>query len=250
MTLPSPAIACTLGTDDFKDRVAGIAALNARHLLRKRREDLVLVLTYDLAARSEVAELMAREQTCCAFLKFDMRETDAAVELSVRVPEAARQAADALLEPFLGGLSSTPSPQCGGSCSAPPLGMALEPISDPASGWVESGGKVGVTAATLATVALACGICCVVPIALPGVALGGLGAMLAWVGNAYAAVTAIASLLVVAAWIWVYRDATRRNARPAAATLWLMGLASVVLVAALAWPRLEPAVANLLVAGK
>ena len=84
------------------------------------------------------------------------------------------------------------------------------------------------------------------PIALPGVALGGFGAALAWLGGAHAAVTTIAAVLVLLGWIWVYRDATRRKARPAVRTLWLMGIASMVLVAAIVWPRLEPAVTTLL----
>lgn len=250
MTQPNPVIACTLGTGDLKDRVAWITALNKRHLLGQRREGLALVLTYDLSSSDEVAELVAREQACCAFLTFAMRETEVVVEPSIQVPEAARATADDLLAPFLGRESSTPSCQCGGSCSAPPVGIVLDAIPGPASRQAEGIGKARAAAATVAAVALACGACCVASIALPSVALGSLGATLAWAGNAYAAVTAIASLLVVAGWLWVYRDATRGKARPAAAMLWLMGLASTALVAALAWPRVEPAVASLLTAGR
>ena len=113
-------------------------------------------------------------------------------------------------------------------------------------GVLKSGKGAGSTAAAVATVALACGACCVVPIAVPGIALGGFGAALAWLGSAHAAVTLIAAVIVLFGWIWVFRDANRRKARPATPTLWLMGAASLVLVAAMAWPRLEPIVANLI----
>lgn len=236
MTLSPPAIACSLEGGDFKERIAWITALNQRHLLWMQREDLSLVLTYDLSSRGEVAELMAREQACCAFLAFAMRETDATVELSIRVPEEAREATNALLAPFLGGASPNPSSKSCGSCPSSAADMDSEAARDPASEQGQTGRKFGGTTSAMAAVALACGVCCVVPIALPGVALGSFGAALAWLGSAHAAVSTIAAVLVLAAWIWVYRDATRRKARPAPATLWLMGVASLVLVAVLAWP--------------
>lgn len=47
-----------LGEDGaVRPRVAWITALNERHLLRMRREDLSLVLTYDTSSREGVAEL-------------------------------------------------------------------------------------------------------------------------------------------------------------------------------------------------
>ena len=110
----------------------------------------------------------------------------------------------------------------------------------------KSGKGAGTTAAAVATIALACGACCVVPIAFPGVALGGVGAALAWLGSAHAAATVVAAVVVLFGWIWVFGDANRRKARPATPTLWLMGAATLVLVAAMAWPRLEPIVANLI----
>lgn len=246
MTVSTPAIACTLEGGEFKDRAAWITALNERHLLRMQRADLALELTYDPSSRDQVADLMAREQACCAFLTFALRETDTTVELSIRVPEEAREMTDALLAPFLGGARSNPSPKaCGGYASAT-TNIVPEAAQGPPTEQESSGKKLGATAAAMATVALACGVCCVVPIALPGVALGGFGAVLAWLGGADAAVTTIAAVLVLLGWIWVYRDATRRKARPAAPTLWLMGVASMVLAAAMAWPRLEPAVTTLL----
>src|SRR6187431_1991584 len=106
MTPSTPAVACSLEAGEFKDRIAWIAALNARHLVRSHRDDLLVVLTYDLAAREKVADLKAREQACCAFLSFSLHETDTGVELKIGVPEEARDATDVLLAPFLGDVSS------------------------------------------------------------------------------------------------------------------------------------------------
>ena len=141
-----------------------------------------------------------------------------------------------------------PSPKTCGGCPSTTTDVAQEPAQDAASGHGQAVKKGRATAAAMATAALACGVCCVVSIALPGVAVGGFGAALAWLGGAHAAVTAIAAVFVVGGWLLVLRDASRRKGRPAAATLWLMGIASLVLATAMAWPRLESAVVNLLAA--
>jgi len=245
MTASSPAIACSLEAGDFKDRIAWIAALNARHLLRVQQDDLSLALTYDLSASAELADLVARERACCAFLTFELVEGDTTVELKVRVPDEAREATDALLGPFLGGVPRGQGPDCCGSCSQAHSGLGAQEISISSDAPSPGGKSFGTAAAAMATVALACGVCCVVPIALPGLALGGLGAALAWFGNAHTWVAAIAAVFVVVGWVLVYRDATRRKARPGAKGLWVMGIASLVLVAAIGWPRLEPTMARI-----
>lgn len=68
------AIACTLGADDFKGRVASIRSLSERSLLRSHRDALVLDLVYEGAAYPQVAELVACETECCAFLDFQLRQ--------------------------------------------------------------------------------------------------------------------------------------------------------------------------------
>ncbi len=246
MTPSTPAIACSLEAGDFKDRIAWIAALSARPLRRVRRDDVSLVLIYNLSARDDVADLVARERACCAFLSFAMRETGTTVELDIRVHDEAREAADVLLGPFLGGVPAEQGSMCCGSCPSAQSELAPLNIPDADNAQPKSGKTLGTTAAAMATVALACGVCCVAPIALPSLALGGIGAALAWFGNAHAWITAIAAILIIAGWVLVYRHAVRRKARPAASSLWVMAFASVMLTAAMAWPRLESAVARLL----
>jgi hypothetical protein len=93
------AIACTLDSSDFKDRVAGIRDLASRHLLSSRREPLRLHLTYAATALLEVQDLVARESECCAFLDFDIRSGER-VDLTITAPESAALAADELFAHF------------------------------------------------------------------------------------------------------------------------------------------------------
>ncbi|WP_293350685.1 hypothetical protein [Phenylobacterium sp.] len=89
-------LACTLGADDVRARMAWIADLNGRSLKAQRRAGLTLELTYAAAAAGEVARLVAQEQACCAFLAFDVAARGGDVVLTVTAPEAAREAADML----------------------------------------------------------------------------------------------------------------------------------------------------------
>lgn len=98
-TQDSP-IACTLAAGDFKARIAWIADLNAASLLSHRRDDLTLELTYQPQARDQVRQMVAQEQACCGFLAFDLREADDAIRLTIVAPEAAREAAETVFEPF------------------------------------------------------------------------------------------------------------------------------------------------------
>jgi hypothetical protein len=98
---PTP-IACTLGYGDFQERVAWIADLNRDALCSQRRDGLRLELTYAAAALGRVREMVAIEQECCAFLTFDVRVERDAVHLVIEAPESARDALDAVFEPFQG----------------------------------------------------------------------------------------------------------------------------------------------------
>lgn len=110
------AIACSLDARDFKERVAWIASLNETSLREQRREDLQLILTYDIEALSQVKEMVKREQACCAFLAFDLWEAGSIVELTIKVPDNARDAADVLLEPFHKTSSAAATSTCCGAC--------------------------------------------------------------------------------------------------------------------------------------
>jgi hypothetical protein len=101
VTLSEPApIASTLGPGDFRQRLAWITELNRDALRAQRREGLRLELTYAPAAFDRVREMVAREQDCCAFLTFDLQQEADTVRLVIEAPEHARDALDAVFEPF------------------------------------------------------------------------------------------------------------------------------------------------------
>ncbi len=97
----STPIACTLQSADYATRLAWIAALMGDALVECTRRDLTLGLRFAPEARDRVRELVARERACCGFLTFDLRAEPDAIRLMITVPEAAREAADALLEQFV-----------------------------------------------------------------------------------------------------------------------------------------------------
>jgi hypothetical protein len=105
---------------------------------------------------------------------------------------------------------------------------------------------VGVGAAVIATGALACGVCCVLPFALPAAALAISGGVLAWFGGSYPLATMIGALAVLGGWGWVGLQTMRARRRPARSTVVVMTLATLILVLALAWPGLEGWIAGLL----
>jgi hypothetical protein len=95
-----PPIACTLGAGDFHERLAWIAQLNSGALRSHRRDDLQLVLVYAPEAGDNVRDLIRREQACCAFLTFTLRDTAESVELTIEAPGMAPDAADLVFAPF------------------------------------------------------------------------------------------------------------------------------------------------------
>src|SRR5262245_12825833 len=100
-TSETPPIACTLTAEDLRERLAGIAAL-ARDALRDyQRDDLVLDVQYAPEAAARLREMVRKEQACCAFLAFDLREEPQGVRLRIRAPEEAREVADMLFAQFI-----------------------------------------------------------------------------------------------------------------------------------------------------
>jgi hypothetical protein len=112
--LTDEPIACALGAGDLVARLAWIAGLNRRALREVRRDGLRLELTYDVAARDEVLEMVRRERTCCAFLAFEVREDPHAVRLVIQAPEGARDAAEMLFAPFAAKAQAGPDCGCRG----------------------------------------------------------------------------------------------------------------------------------------
>lgn len=96
----SVAIACTLGSGDFKERVGAIRALSGRSLLRADRKPLALALTYGPEALDAVRDLVAKEAECCSFLDFDLRHDERGVYLAITAPIDALAAADELFAHF------------------------------------------------------------------------------------------------------------------------------------------------------
>lgn len=88
--------------------------------------------------------------------------------------------------------------------------------------------------------ALACAACCVLPIAFPAIALAFGGALLAWIDIATKAMFVAALLSVLGAWGWIAHRAGSTGKRTPRPTIVMMGLATAVLFAGLAFPLYEP----------
>lgn len=94
-------IACSLGTGDYRERLAFIAELNSRNLLSQRRDGLRLELAYHPAAAEDLRELIPREEACCGFLTFRLQEEHDSLLLVIAAPEAARSILDSVFAPFV-----------------------------------------------------------------------------------------------------------------------------------------------------
>lgn len=92
--------------------------------------------------------------------------------------------------------------------------------------------------------ALACAACCVLPIAFPAIALAFGGALLVWIDIATKAMFVAALLSVLGAWGWIAYRARSAGKRTPRATLVMMGLATAVLLAGLAFPIYEPLIVS------
>jgi hypothetical protein len=228
----APPIACTLAPGEFKDRLAWIGALTRDALRGHERRDLVLDLRYAPEAAERVREMVRNEQACCSFLTFDLREAPDEIRLTITAPESAREAADMLFEQFVA--DAPASSAC--ACAAPSASDATSPISGKRPGAKAA----ALTAVTLATGAVACGACCVLPFALPAAALAATGSILALLANAHAWITGLAILAVIGGWSWLAWQTVRTRRRPAASTLYVMVAATALSAIAALWPVIEP----------
>jgi hypothetical protein len=94
-------IACTLGENGYRERLAWIAQLNRDGLQSYRRTAMSLELHYAAAVRDRVHQLVRQEAECCAFLGFAVNESGDQVNVTITVPERAGEIAGDLLAPFL-----------------------------------------------------------------------------------------------------------------------------------------------------
>jgi hypothetical protein len=92
-------IACTLSTEDYRTRLAELRAVSA-YLKDVRRGEGTVHLTYERVAANRVRDLVQKEQLCCAFLKFEMREEESGFHLTITAPEEVRASAELLFENF------------------------------------------------------------------------------------------------------------------------------------------------------
>ena len=99
----SHPIACSLSPDALTDRIGWIGALNRTFLRAYTLERTTLRLTYDAAAMREVHALVASEQECCGFLRFEIRDASDAIELRIDAPNVSEMNVEPLFDPFLSG---------------------------------------------------------------------------------------------------------------------------------------------------
>jgi uncharacterized membrane protein YfcA len=78
------------------------------------------------------------------------------------------------------------------------------------------------------------------PFAFPAVAAASTGSVLAWLAGAHSWATALAAAIVAGAWISIGIQSRRARRSPSRATVYMMALATAVLLLAVLWPRLEP----------
>jgi hypothetical protein len=117
-------IACTLGGNDYHERLAWIAQLNRDGLQSHRQDAMTLELRYAAAVRDRVHQLVRQEAECCAFLEFAVNESADQVNVTITVPERAGEIARDLFAPFLPSGSAEREQQAarrasgGGGCCA------------------------------------------------------------------------------------------------------------------------------------
>lgn len=104
----------------------------------------------------------------------------------------------------------------------------------------------GAVAVTASTAALACGVCCVLPFAVPAALLGSIGGVLAWFADAYRWLTPIAVIAVAAGWAWIGMESWKTRRPPARLTVLVMMVATVMMGAAWTWPMYESSVITML----
>ncbi len=113
-----------------------------------------------------------------------------------------------------------------------------KPLSDRQEFTTEKAAR----AAAIATASgvLVCGVCCVLPIAIPAITLAWTGSVIAWLGGAQSWATMMAVFVVAAAWGLVGLQSILAKVEPARTTLYMMVIATVILILGLLWPRIEP----------
>lgn len=218
-------MACTLPAHEYSERMTWIANLNRQCLQSVDRTSRTLTLRYTSQSLPQVQELVKRETACCGFLDFTVDAAPTSVTLLIVSPADAEAAAQPLFDQFSARIPT------GDGCAC-----STRPPSNPTS--PDRAARVAVK--TSAVAALACGVCCVVPFVFPAVALTTFGAGVAAVAGVYWWAMRLAILAIVAGWLWLLIDALRRGQRPGRATFLAMASASLFVLLAFSWSRVEP----------
>ncbi|MGH7706552.1 MAG: hypothetical protein ACREM8_04880 [Vulcanimicrobiaceae bacterium] len=97
-------IACSLTAVEARERVERWTRLahDAKTASATRGDSVEATFRNDSTVRHELVELVAAERQCCAFLTFDLRETDAGLVLTISAPRAEAKADLELLASSLG----------------------------------------------------------------------------------------------------------------------------------------------------
>lgn len=255
MTAP---IACTLDDNAAAIRARTIAAMNAEGLRDVERAGRMLTLTHSPAMRERVDALVSLERECCAFLHFTVEARSDATRLVILAPDAPPTAMDALFAPFLVGapgepVGATTAPSCAVDCDCSAATRDTDSAGEPHEGRQGRDGDEGTggerrgwavrlpgtAAGSAAAVALACGVCCVVPLAIPAIALTSVGGALAVFAGAYRWMTFAAVALTLAGWLYVAVQGVRTGRRPSRATWRSMVVATLFVGLAMSWPTIE-----------
>ena len=120
VSLNGVPLACTLSSGDLALRLESIAALGRRALRNSHQDGRTLHLTYDRTVQDELRALVDQERQCCAFLRFELTDSNDSVQLDITAPAEAGESASTLYLHFLGQEPAAGS-ACGSAC-----GRAME----------------------------------------------------------------------------------------------------------------------------
>ena len=103
MSKPLP-IACTLSPADMPRREADIRALGRDSLLSAECSERQALLRFrpGRATRARVEKIVAAESECCAFMDFDLSDTDDAITLTITAPKGGEETVHLLAGLFAG----------------------------------------------------------------------------------------------------------------------------------------------------
>jgi hypothetical protein len=101
MTNDTP-VACSLGADELKQRLAVIAEIGADSLISRDIEGDRHLLRFraNAAARRRLEGIIAAEAECCSFLDLSLSEEEGELVLSIAAPKDAQALADEFARAF------------------------------------------------------------------------------------------------------------------------------------------------------